>query len=748
MKSVLSPIPTETSPASAAGGQRRYYSVSQAAQILGVSRVTIWRWIRSGQLRAVHLGHRTVRISELDLERAQRQFCLVAGQSPSPTKYENVAITQQNGTHPSSPPVEPHRSDTAQHVVQFYDADASLVDAVHHYLRTGLLAGDAAIIIATPDHRVALEQRLEQSGLDIAQASASGRYFALDADATLAQFMLDGMPDSDRFLDVIGQCIERATEGSRNLRAFGEMVALLALEGNHAAAVRLEELWNDLQRRLTFTLYCAYPLERLASAGFAGALEDVCAAHGSVIPTESYTALLTPDERMRAIILLQEKARRLETEIAEREAAEQALREESEITETLARIGSSLTSTLDAEALVQAVTDAATKVSGAAFGAFFHNVTDERGESYRLYTISGAPKQTLAEFPDSCNTALFEPTVCNTGPIRIDDVTVDSRYGKNPPYYGMPPGHLPVRSYLGVPVRSRSGEMLGGLFFGHPEAGMFSQRSERLVTGIATWASIALDNARLYRDAVTAVHVRDEFLSSVSHDLKTPLTTIRGMTQVSRRRLQRLATEPTEQIAGSLNHVEQAAGKMTAMIDELLDLTRLESGRPLDLNCKPMDLLALIEQLADAHQRGAPEHPIRVQAGSECLTGEWDTIRLERVISNLLSNAIKYSPDGGSVTMTVRREDAADGSAWARLCVEDEGIGIPAGELASIFERFRRGSNVPRGVSGAGIGLAGAKQIVEQHHGTIAVESQEGKGTRFTVRLPLGTAEAKLARQP
>jgi excisionase family DNA binding protein len=709
---------TEVSATASAGGERSYYSVSQAAQLLGVSRVTIWRWMRSGHLRAVHLGHRTVRIYQQDLERAQRQLRCATADTP-PAK---------------------------QHVVQFYDADASLIDAVHDYLGAGFRLGDVAVVIATPAHRAALEQRLLQGGIDIVAARASGSYFPLDAEATLARFMVDGMPDAARFQKVIGGLVEEAMRGGAALRAFGEMVALLAIDANHAAALRLEELWNDLQSRATFSLFCAYPLERLASPAFANVLEDVCARHGTIIPTEGYTSLLTPDERMRAIILLQEKARRLETEIAEREAAEQALREESEITETLARIGSTLTSTLDAATLVQAVTDAATKVSGAAFGAFFHNVTDEQGEAYQLYTLSGAPLEAFSHFPSPRNTALFGPTFRGEGLIRIDDVSKDSRYGHNAPYYGMPPGHLAVRSYLAVPVRSRSGEILGGLFFGHPDAGVFSQRSERLVAGIAAWASIALDNARLYHDAVAAVHVRDEFLSAVSHDLRTPLTTIRGMTQVSRRRLQRIATEPTEQIAGSLAHVEQAVGRMTAMIDGLLDLARLESGRPLDLDRRPIELLALIRQLAEEHQRGAPGHRIRVEAGSDSLMGDWDAVRLERVISNLLSNAIKYSPSGGAIRIAVTREDEdSEGVAWACVKVEDEGIGIPAAELPAIFERFRRGSNVPRGVSGAGIGLAGAKQIVEQHLGTLVAESEEGKGACFTVRLPLGTPGANEA---
>ena len=167
--------------------------------------------------------------------------------------------------------------------------------------------------------------------------------------------------------------------------------------------------------------------------------------------------------------------------------------------ETLNRIGRTLASELDFERLLQAVTDAATEVSGAQFGAFFHNVKNEAGESYMLYTLSGVPREAFAKFPMPRNTAVFAPTFSGEHIVRSDDITRDARYGKNAPRRGMPEGHLPVKSYLAVPVVARSGEVHGGLFFGHAEPGVFGERAERLVAGIASQAAIAIDNARLYR---------------------------------------------------------------------------------------------------------------------------------------------------------------------------------------------------------------------------------------------------------
>ena len=129
-------------------------------------------------------------------------------------------------------------------------------------------------------------------------------------------------------------------------------------------------------------------------------------------------------------------------------------------------------------------------MTSAAFGAFFYNVVNDQGEAFTLYKTSGVSRQEFARFPMPRNTAVFSPTFHGEGVVRSDDITRDPRYGHNPPYHGMPEGHLPVKSYLAVPVKSQAGEVLGGLFFGHPEAGRFTASHERLASGIATWASI------------------------------------------------------------------------------------------------------------------------------------------------------------------------------------------------------------------------------------------------------------------
>jgi PAS domain S-box-containing protein len=184
-------------------------------------------------------------------------------------------------------------------------------------------------------------------------------------------------------------------------------------------------------------------------------------------------------------------------DVTRAERAEQDLA----LAETLQEIIRDLSSELELDALMQKVTDAATRLTGAAFGAFFHNSIDAAGEIYQLYTLSGAPREAFSRFGMPRATPVFKPTFDGEDPVRVADITQDPRYGKWGPHHGQPKGHLPVRSYLAVPVVSRNGEVLGGLFFGHPDSGVFGERAERNAVAISSHAAIAIDNARNFARA-------------------------------------------------------------------------------------------------------------------------------------------------------------------------------------------------------------------------------------------------------
>jgi PAS domain S-box-containing protein len=676
--------------------------------------------------------------------------------------------------------------------------------------------------------------------------------------------------------------------------------------------------------------------------------------------------------------------------ILQREAA---LHESNTTLEIINRVGRLLAAELDLERLIQAVTDAATTLTGAQFGAFFYNALDARGEFYTLYAIAGVPREAFSQFPLPRNTALFAPTFRGEGTVRVADVRLDPRFGQNAPYYGMPEGHLPVVSYLAVPVIGHDGTVLGGLFFGHAEPDVFGERAERLVEGLAGQAAVAVENARLFQQVqrelaartesearfravwaatsealalsdpdgrvldvnpaycelygrraeeligesfalifaedarpaaevqyreifahpeappaydacvqrpdgserivearsdflvhegqrvamVSAIHditervqmeaalqasearfrtliersidaiqlvtpdgvilytsdsvesvlgyqpgeilgrsiidylhpedlagiiawvdgvaatpggvashryrvrhkdgswawvdatlanhlatpsigalvgnfrnvtdrVREEmereaFVDAAAHDLKTPLTTVLAQAQLLRRRTGRPQGLEPAALASGLLAIEGAAGRMAALIEEMMDAAHLSAGRKLELRFALVDLLDLVEAAVEETQRAASGHTIRIEAGAAALAGMWDTERLARVLANLLSNAVKYSPVRSEVIVQVGQVVDPDGSAWATVAVRDEGMGIPAAEMPRLFERFYRGTNVSGRTHGTGIGLSGARQIVEQHGGTILVESEEGRGSTFTIRLPLTTVQ-------
>jgi len=215
------------------------------------------------------------------------------------------------------------------HTVQFYGEDSFLLDELSRFVGTALGAGDAAVVIATKAHRDGLAERLKSRGLDAAKAIEQGRYVPMDAAETLAKFMRDGWPDAELFTEAVGSILGQAAvaAGGTNshISAFGEMVALLWMQGNAEAAVRLEQLWNDLLQNYSMSLRCAYPMSGFDREYHCDSFLKICAEHSHVLPMETYTALIDEEQRLRSITHLQQKAQALEAEIAERKQAEEAL---------------------------------------------------------------------------------------------------------------------------------------------------------------------------------------------------------------------------------------------------------------------------------------------------------------------------------------------------------------------------------------------------------------------------------------
>ena len=556
---------------------RGYYSISEAAALLGVSRVSIWRWIRAGLLPAARLGHRTARIKREDLERAVVQIGPGGSRAWVVRNLRADAAAKPDAGSNDVPRWDGTLLQANEHFVQFYDSDAFLLDSVSDYIGSALGAGETGIVVATEAHCEGVEGRLQAAGLNVAAARARGQYLALDAIETLAKFMVDGAPDEERFIDVLGSIIARAAPG-RRVRIFGEMVALLLVDGE-GAAMRLEELWNGLQRTHSFSLFCAYPMPHFAGEAPAELLGKVCGEHSSVIPAESYTALASVDGRLRAVAQLQQKAEWLQVEIVERRNVEERLR-------------------------------------------------------------------------------------------------------------------------------------------------------------------VALASERAAREAAEdALRLRDEFLSIAAHELRTPLTSLLGYAQMVPRWLKQDGRLEPERVVPALEAITGQAGKLSSLIYQLLDVSRLEAGK-LTLAPQLTDLGVLVRQAVSGVQASRSERAILVDAPA-AVEVEVDPLRLEQVLANLLDNAIKYSPEGRPIEVAVARLDAAS----VQLSVRDHGPGIPPEKRGQIFERFYQ-ANRDGYKNGMGLGLYISRQIVELHDGEIGAEFPLEGGTRFLVRLPIRLAKPPAAQAP
>jgi PAS domain S-box-containing protein len=259
-----------------------------------------------------------------------------------------------------------------------------------------------------------------------------------------------------------------------------------------------------------------------------------------------------------------------------------------------------------------------------------------------------------------------------------------------------------------------------------------SKRKELEEERIRLWETTEAARAQ----AEEALQVRNDFLSSISHDLKTPLTVMRGNMQLFQRRLKRDGMVDPIWSAERLAMIETTITKMNGMVEDLLDLAKLKIGQKLDLELRPLALIPLVKRILDEQQETTKRHHLSMQAPAEEIIVQADAIRLDRAFTNLLTNAIKYSPEGGDITVDIAREKA-DSQDWITLHIHDEGLGIPTSDLTSIFGPFYRATNVRGHIPGTGVGLASVAQVITEHGGSISVSSEEGQGSCFQVRLPV-----------
>lgn len=341
-----------------------------------------------------------------------------------------------------------------------------------------------------------------------------------------------------------------------------------------------------------------------------------------------------------------------------------------------------------------------------------------------LYNLYGVPKETFEDLGQPGHAALFKPTFANKKIIRVDDVSKDSRYGKSNIHFGIPKSHLPVASYMSVPVISTQGEIIGGLLFGHPKPGVFTAEHEDIISSISSQATVALENSKLFQKVKTLSEKKDEFIALASHELKTPLTSIKGYLQLLDKKSEK-NNKDSIFIERALNQVE----KLDMLISDLLNISKIEAGK-LEFNIEAFEMKALILDIIDMFSYSHKSHAIIFNNPEKTFGLKADRQRIEQVIINLISNAIKYSPKSDKIHIHLEETDKG-------VCVrvKDEGIGLDNTQIKNLFTKFYRAGNVSN-VSGLGLGLYLSKEIINRHNGEMKAISEPGMGSEFSFTLP------------
>ncbi|PDS99875.1 histidine kinase [Rhizobium sp. S9] len=455
---------------------------------------------------------------------------------------------------------------------------------------------------------------------------------------------------------------------------------------------------------------------------------------------------------------------------------ESALRERTRALEVLNRAGAILARENDLERLVQAVTDAGVELTRAQFGAFFYNLVDHAGDSYMLYSLAGAPQEAFSSFPVPRNTAMFAATFSGEGIVRSDDITKDPRYRQNAPYAGMPEGHLPVRSYLAVPVISRTGEVIGGLFFGHADTGMFSEESERGLLGLAGEAAVAIDNSRLFEAARRELEERrraEEALKELNahlEDLVAQKTDELTRNAEALRQAQKM--EAVGQLTGGVAHdfnnllqiivgnldtllrtlpadagrLRRAASQAMSGAERAAVLTQrlLAFARRQPLDPKPVDANGLIRGMSDLLHRTLGEiYEIEIVLAGGLWKTEADPNALESALLNLAINARDAMSSGGKLTIetfnahldeaySVNHAEVVPGQ-YVAISVSDAGAGMDAETVARAFEPFFTTKDQGKGT---GLGLSQVYGFAKQSKGHVKIYSEVGQGTTVKIYLP------------
>jgi PAS domain S-box-containing protein len=585
------------------------------------------------------------------------------------------------------------------HIVQFYENDDFLCDTVAHFLGAGLTADEPLIVIATSEHREQFCRRLVSRGFDVDRARQNGQLTLLDARETLASFMVDGLPDWQKFKAIVGAVITKGREGrDGRVRAYGEMVDLLWRDGNPTAALALEDQWNDVAKIHSFSLLCAYVMGNFYKEADGEHFHQVCRTHTHVLPAEGFSKQQTPDDRFREISLLQQRARALETEIEHRKQLESALREaladRRRVEEELRDFCENAVYCLHwvtADGKIQWANRAELELLGYSREEYIgHHIA----EFYVDHDVIDDILQRLAR-----NETLHDYEAqlrCKDGSIK----------------------HVQI----GSNVYWRDGKFVHTRCFTR-DVTEKKKADEAKRQGEALLAQSLIREKEARAEAERTVRFNEMFAGILGHDLRNPL----GAISTGAHYLLRM--NAGEKVGKTAMRILSSTDRMTRMVDQLLDFTRIRVGNGIALRRDSISMSELCHRVREELEAAYPERVIRVECAGEPV-GEWDADRLLQVFSNLAGNALHHGAADTPVSVRI------DGTSRSEVTavVHNQGV-VPPEMLPILFEPFR-GTNKQQNTKGLGLGLFITQQIVKSHGGSIEVTSTEQEGTTFRLRLP------------
>jgi len=571
--------------------------------------------------------------------------------------------------------------DSCGHTVQFYAEDQSLIAALSQLVSTALASGDSAVVIVTKLHSEALMLDLQARDLDTMTAIWQGRFVLLDAAETLAKFTVDGWPDATRFSELIGGRVARAKAasqgGNSRVVAFGEMVSLLWAQGKPHAAIRLEQLWNDLAKSQSFSLRCAYPIGSFARAEDSEPFQKICAEHSAVIPSESYTGLSSDVDRLRNISHLQQKARALETEKVERKNIQRSLQlRESELADILEnavegvqQVGPDQTILWTNKALLNLLGYTPQEYIGHSLGAF--HVHQHVFEEFWAKLMR---REDIYDFPAElrCKDSSVKQVV-----IHSNGLWENGRF-------------VHTRCFIRDVTEQKRLEQV--LRSAEKQAAM-----GRVAAGIA-------------------------------HEINNPLETVTNVFYLLRdhpsldddaRELARIANE-------EMDRVRHIASQTLAFCRD--------SESPVTVS-----LRLILDDVLEAFRRQIQTNRITIERNIDIdgLVVAFP-VELRQIFINLIANALQAMPEGGTLRVSLRytsQWNASVARPGIRVSVTDTGVGIPTKHRHKIFEPFF----TTKAEKGTGLGLWVSRGIVQKLDGTIRFRCAKWRGrtlTSFAVFIP------------